>query len=298
MLYHQVPAALVLDQLLHKSQTCKAHQQCAYLPSLPLPPQMACHLPHEPQLCMHPCLFPSVTYSSPYMSALPDSDLQMARHLLPAGAIKPEEWSFFLGRPGVDMAPGSGPQKVCGRTGWAGGFLSILMIPVVYVPHCAPCWAASAVPGSPSSFSDWHLEPFHYITLRLSPCSQPSWVRQEAGAAWSLLAANFPQLVSAADLGNGTIWGPWASGAEEGAGGDSADAPAQVLPPQAAGKVGLSSVCQTSKHLNGECMSTSVLQSTTPQSRGPVAMAGDMGRAPHGMMHLFDPVQAGQAKQL
>jgi hypothetical protein len=53
-------------------------------------------------VCASKCPFPAVP------------DLQMARHLVPSGAIRPEEWSFFLGRPGVDLAPGSGPQKVGG----------------------------------------------------------------------------------------------------------------------------------------------------------------------------------------
>lgn len=43
---------------------------------------------------------------------------------------------------------------------------------------------------------------------------RPSWMREEAGGAWTLLAANFPQLVVVADLQDGGLWGPWMSGSE------------------------------------------------------------------------------------
>ncbi len=48
--------------------------------------------------------------------------------------------------------------------------------------------------------------------------ARPSWVREEAGSAWTLLAANFPQMVAAAELADGGLWGPWMAATEGGEG--------------------------------------------------------------------------------
>ncbi len=45
--------------------------------------------------------------------------------------------------------------------------------------------------------------------------AKPSWVRDECSAAWSLLAANFPSLIQAAEMSDGQLWGSWAAGAED-----------------------------------------------------------------------------------
>jgi hypothetical protein len=48
-------------------------------------------------------------------------------------------------------------------------------------------------------------------------------VREEAGSAWALLATNFPQLVTSAELADGGVWGPWMA-ATEGSGERGRDA--------------------------------------------------------------------------
>ncbi|KAJ9505746.1 hypothetical protein QJQ45_029247, partial [Haematococcus lacustris] len=101
--------------------------------------------------------------------------MHMARHLLPAGAIKPEEWLFYLGKPSVDASAGGAAAR-------------------------------------------------------------PSWVRDEMAAAWSLLAANFPKLMSGADLSDGAMWGSWVSGNAAGSDG-GAGTDGFALPQRIANKV-------------------------------------------------------------
>jgi dynein heavy chain 2 len=48
-----------------------------------------------------------------------------------------------------------------------------------------------------------------------SPPPKPSWVREEQTGAFSALAAAFPQLVSAAELADSSLWAQWASGATD-----------------------------------------------------------------------------------
>ncbi len=63
---------------------------------------------------------------------------------------------------------------------------------------------------------------------------RPSWVREEAGGAWSLLGANFPSLIQSAELQDGALWGAWAAGSDDGA---SVEASSSLLPARVAGKV-------------------------------------------------------------
>nr|BCL66104.1 cytoplasmic dynein 1b heavy chain [Volvox africanus] len=48
-----------------------------------------------------------------------------------------------------------------------------------------------------------------------APPPKPSWVREEQAAAFSALAAAFPQLVAAAELSDSGLWAQWASGATD-----------------------------------------------------------------------------------
>lgn len=50
------------------------------------------------------------------------------------------------------------------------------------------------------------------VDASAAQAAKPSWVREEQAAAFSLLAANFPQLVQAVELSDGGTWGPWAAG--------------------------------------------------------------------------------------